>query len=80
MAGTANKKKRAGHFTRSANRRKPSDYTDLKGTVRVRIALANPENPATFLAGNLSRQFSVANTTVGEVVDVIELALFGDEQ
>ena len=55
------------------------DYTDERGTVRVRVTLADPENPAKFKKGNLSKQFSIRNTKVSTVLKEMDKSFFGDK-
>ncbi len=65
-------------FKRATKDSKPTTWkTDERGTVRIRIALADPEDARGFLPGNMTKQISVSDATVGKVVERIEHALFG---
>jgi hypothetical protein len=69
---------RVKRFKRATKQsKKPKYKTDKKGTVRVRIALADPDAPATFLVGNMTKQMSVDNAKVSDVVKRVDYALFG---
>jgi len=47
-------------------------YTDNVGTVRIRVTLADPDRPNSYKKGNLSKQISVKNSRVSEIVKAVE--------
>jgi hypothetical protein len=72
---------RAKRFKRASKGSKPTTWkTDKKGTVRIRISLADPDDAKAFLPGNKTKQISVSNATVTAVEEKIEKALFGKKQ
>jgi hypothetical protein len=67
---------RRKRFKRSTKESKPVNWkTDKRGTVRIRISLADPDDSRGFLPGNLTKQISIADVKVSEIVERLEWAL-----